>query len=86
MFRKLLRALIVLANHDCVLDLTREFAIRADLDINGNTYYVIYDEKRFITFKDGHNNTILRLNKHEIKDIYKCIALTVNILIHYFNR
>ena len=84
MFIKLLRGLRALSVHDCVVHLSVGDSIRADIDIWSNSYSVLYNKEGFITFKDQHDNTILRLNKREIKDIYQCIAFTVNFLIHYF--
>ena len=84
MFRKLIRGLRALANHDCVLVLLASGTIRANMDINGNDYYIIYDWKKSITFKDRHDATILTLYVCEINDTHVCIALTVNILMHYF--
>lgn len=84
MFIKLLRGLRALSVHDCVVHLSVGDSIRADMDIWGNSYSIHYNKEGFITFKNQHDNTILRLNKREITDIYQCIALTVNFLIHYF--
>lgn len=84
MFRKLIRGLRALANHECVLVLHASGTIRANMDINGNDYYVIYDWKKSFTFKDSHDTTILKLYVWEINDTYECLALTVNILMHYF--
>lgn len=84
MFIKLLRGLRALSAHDCVVHLSGSDSIRADMDIWGSNYSVCYNKEGFITFKDQHDDTILKLNKREINDIYQCIAITVNFLIHYF--
>lgn len=84
MFIKLLRGLRALSVHDCVVHLSGSDSIRADMDIWGSNYSVCYNKDGFITFKDQHDDTILKLNKREINDIYQCIAITVNFLIHYF--
>ena len=84
MFIKLLRGLRAVSAHDCVVHVSANGSIRADMDIWGNSYSVLYNKEGFITFKNQHDNTILRLNKREIEDIYQCIAIIVNFLIHYF--